>query len=132
MRTRSLYIVIGSALAGLAVAAGAFGAHALKDVVSPERLDVFDTAVRYQMMHALAILLVAVLGADDDSRLLRYAAGCFVLGTVLFSGSLFTLVLTGIPGFGAVTPLGGVGFLAGWALVVRWGLSRRRLPRKEA
>ena len=132
METRRLFIIIGSAMAGLAVAAGAFGAHALKDLVSPERLDVFDTAVRYQMMHALALLLVAALAVDKESGLLRYAGVCFVLGTVLFSGSLYALVLSGVTGFGAVTPLGGVSFLAGWGLIVGWGISRRRPPRTTA
>lgn len=129
MESRRRYIIIGSVFAGLAVAAGAFGAHALKNLVSPERLDVFDTAVRYQMMHALALLLLAAMMMDGGHRLLRYAGACFILGIVLFSGSLYALVLTGVTGFGAVTPFGGVSFLAGWGLVVGWAISRRHPPR---
>jgi len=122
-------VALGATLAGLAVAAGAFGAHALKEAVSPERLDVFDTAVRYQMMHALALLLLAALSDDRLERPLRLAAALFVTGIVLFSGSLYALVLADLPALGAVTPLGGVLFLVGWGVVVAWSLSRRRPPR---
>jgi len=122
-------VALGATLAGLAVAAGAFGAHALKEAVSPERLDVFDTAVRYQMMHALALLLVAALSDDRLERPLRFAATLFVTGIVLFSGSLYALVLADLPVLGAVTPLGGVLFLVGWGVVVAWSISRRRPPR---
>jgi uncharacterized membrane protein YgdD (TMEM256/DUF423 family) len=132
MEIRRPFIVIGSVLAGLAVAAGAFGAHGLRDVVSPERLDVFDTAVRYQMMHALAMLLVGVLATEPGDGLLRAAGWCFALGIVLFSGSLYALVLGGVPALGAVTPIGGVFFLAGWGLLAARGLSPRRPPRTGA
>ena len=129
MHERRIVVAVGATLAGLAVAAGAFGAHSLKEVVSPERLDVFDTAVRYQMMHALALLLVAALSGEGLERPLRIATTLFVVGIVLFSGSLYALVLSDIPVFGAVTPFGGVSFLVGWGAVVGWALSRRRPPR---
>jgi len=95
----------------LDVALGAFGAHALKGRLSPEALAVFETGVRYQAYHALALLLLAALRGPDR------AAWCFVGGIVLFSGSLYALALTGVRWLGAVTPLGGLLFLAGWLLL---------------
>ena len=79
MHERRIVVAVGATLAGLAVAAGAFGAHALKEAVSPERLDVFDTAVRYQMMHALALLLLAALSGERLERPLRIAATLFAI-----------------------------------------------------
>jgi uncharacterized membrane protein YgdD (TMEM256/DUF423 family) len=104
------WVVVGSLLALAAVAAGAFGAHALRGALPPERLEVFETAVRYQMYHAFATLVAGIVGAHR-------AAWAFVGGVVLFSGSLYLLVLTGRRGFGAVTPVGGVLFLVGWWLL---------------
>lgn len=101
----------GAALMLLDVALGAFGAHALKGRLSPEALAVFETGVRYQAYHALALLLLAALRGPDR------AAWCFVGGIVLFSGSLYALALTGVRWLGAVTPLGGLLFLAGWLLL---------------
>lgn len=132
MQDHRIHLAAGALLAGLGVAAGAFGAHALRDLVSPDRLAVFETAVRYQLVHALAVIAVGILwGADGDARW-RAASTAFIVGTVLFSGSLYALVLSGITGLGAVTPFGGVAFLAGWILFVRAALSRRRLPRTGA
>ena len=97
-------------MALLGVAAGAFGAHALKSMVDAARIETFEVAVRYQMFHAIAVVLSGMLGAP--------AAGwCFLAGVVLFSGSLYLLVLTGARWLGAVTPVGGILFLAGWALL---------------
>lgn len=101
---------VGAALMLLDVALGAFGAHGLKNRLSPEMLAVFETGVRYQAYHALAILLVAALRGPDR------AAWCFLGGIVVFSGSLYALALTGVRWLGAVTPVGGLLFLAGWAL----------------
>lgn len=105
----------GSALMFLAVAAGAFGAHALKARLTPERLAVFETAVRYQAYHALALLAVWAAARGGASRPLSAAGWCFLLGIWFFSGSLYALCLTDIKLFGAVTPVGGLLFLIGWA-----------------
>jgi len=109
-----LFAVMGAASALLAVAAGAFGAHALRARLAPDLLAVFETAVRYQMYHALALLFVAWAATHWPLAPVRAAGWLFVVGTVVFSGSLYLLALTGVRGFGAVTPLGGLAFLAGW------------------
>ncbi len=107
-------MALGAAVAGLAVAAGAFGAHALRARLSPEELLVFETAARYQMYHGLA-LIAAGLVADRWPGPLASAAGwCFLAGVLLFSGSLYGLTLSGVRMLGAVTPIGGLAFLAGW------------------
>jgi uncharacterized membrane protein YgdD (TMEM256/DUF423 family) len=104
---------VGAVLALLAVAFGAFGAHALRDIVTPERLQTFETGVRYQMYHALALLVMSVL------PLKNYRAAWFILfGTIIFSGSLYSLVLSNMGIFGAITPMGGVVQLIGWALLI--------------
>ncbi|MDQ3224195.1 MAG: DUF423 domain-containing protein [Gemmatimonadota bacterium] len=109
-----LFFGVGTLSALVAVAAGAFGAHALRARLTPEHLAVFETAARYQMYHALAMLAVAWAVTRRPGLLPVWAGWLFVAGTVLFSGSLYLLALTGIRWFGAITPLGGVAFLAGW------------------
>jgi uncharacterized membrane protein YgdD (TMEM256/DUF423 family) len=109
-----LFFALGSLSAGLAVALGAFGAHALKARLSPEMLAVYETGVRYQMFHALALLAVAWAGTRWPGGLVTTSGWLFVAGTVLFSGSLVALSLTGVRGLGAVTPIGGVAWLLGW------------------
>ena len=111
----------GAVAALLAVALGAFGAHALRARLAAPDLAIFETGVRYQMYHALAILLLAALGARWSSPWLDRAAWLFLIGILVFSGSLYTLVLTGTRAWGAVTPFGGVAFLAGW-LLAAWGI----------
>ncbi len=111
------WVALGAALAGLAVAAGAFGAHALRAQLSTADLATFDTAARYQMYHALALVAVGRLDRNGGDRLLTVAGWAFLAGIVLFSGSLYGLTLTGVRGLGAITPLGGLSFLAGWGLV---------------
>jgi uncharacterized membrane protein YgdD (TMEM256/DUF423 family) len=112
------FLAVGASLAGLAVALGAFGAHGLRAVLSPSDLATFETGVRYQMYHALALLAVAGLAQRWPGAPTLAAAGwCFVAGIVVFSGSLYVLVLTGPRWLGAVTPLGGVAFLLGWLLL---------------
>lgn len=113
-----LFFSVGSLSALVAVAAGAFGAHALRALLTPEYLAVFETAARYQMYHALALLAVAWAVPRWPGLLPVWAGWLFVAGTVLFSGSLYILALTGVRGWGAVTPLGGVAFLAGWLCLV--------------
>ena len=110
-----IFLLLG-ALAGFAgVTLGAFGAHALRARLSPDMLAVFETGVRYQMYHALALLATAVLMTQNGGRLMASAGWSFVAGIVLFSGSLYVLALTGITALGAVTPIGGLAFLLGWA-----------------
>lgn len=115
--------VAGALMAGLAVAAGAFGAHALKGRLSPELLQVFETGVRYQMYHALGLLAVAVACDRWPQTNFNLVGWLMVSGIVLFSGSLYALCLTGVRALGAITPLGGVCFLAGWALMA-WKVAR--------
>jgi len=109
-----LFLALGSLSAFLAVAAGAFGAHALRARLGPELLAVFETGARYQMYHALALLVVAGVISVAPSHWAEAAGWLFVAGTVLFCGSLYLLALTGQRWLGAVTPLGGVAFLVGW------------------
>lgn len=119
------FLGLGALSACIAVAAGAFGAHGLRDVVSAERLAVWETAARYQMYHALGLMVVAFLhhASQKAAGPARIGGWLFVAGTVVFSGSLYTLTLTGITILGAITPLGGVAFVAGW-LVLAWGVWR--------
>jgi uncharacterized membrane protein YgdD (TMEM256/DUF423 family) len=112
-----LFAALGAASGFIAVAAGAFGAHALKARLTPDLLAVFDTGARYQMFHALALLAVAWAATRWPGRWVHAAGWCFVAGTVLFSFSLYALALTGMRGFGAITPLGGGLFLGGWLLL---------------
>lgn len=98
----------GAINGALAVAAGAFAAHALRDRLEPKMLEVFETGARYQMYHALAMVLCAVMAARAPGWIMQG-------GIVLFSGSLYVLALTGVKTFGAITPIGGVAFLVGWA-----------------
>ena len=109
-----LFFSLGAGSALLSVAAGAFGAHALRTRLSPEYLTVFETAARYQMYHALGLLAVAWALSRWPGSPAQWAGWLFVAGTLLFSGSLYALALTGARWLGAVTPLGGVAFLAGW------------------
>jgi uncharacterized membrane protein YgdD (TMEM256/DUF423 family) len=112
-----LFITIGALSGFIAVAAGAFGAHALRDRLSAAMLQVFQTGVTYQMYHALALVAVGfLLGrfSVDGSSFLTGAGWLFLVGTVLFSGSLYLLALSDIAWLGAITPLGGIAFLLGW------------------
>ena len=119
------FLLIGAVLSFLGVALGAFGAHALKTRLSPDMLAVFDTAVRYQMYHAFAVLIVAAaIGHIGNARLLVMAGWFFFAGVLLFSGSLYALALTGVGMLGALTPIGGLLFLVGWACLVIFGLGR--------
>jgi uncharacterized membrane protein YgdD (TMEM256/DUF423 family) len=117
------FLFFGSVAGFVAVAFGAFGAHALRNKLSADMLAVFETGVRYQMFHALALLVTAIAVARFDGWVARAAGWCFLAGIVLFSGSLYALALTGVRSFGAITPLGGVAFLAGWGLLVYLALA---------
>ncbi|NIR47234.1 DUF423 domain-containing protein [candidate division KSB1 bacterium] len=113
-----LFFAIGAVSAFVAVAAGAFGAHGLKSRLSPDMLDTFEVGVRYQMYHALALLAVAWACSRWPGTLTTASGWLFIIGTIIFSGSLYVLSMSGIRWFGAITPVGGVAFLAGWACLV--------------
>jgi uncharacterized membrane protein YgdD (TMEM256/DUF423 family) len=111
-------LIAGGVAALLSVVMGAFGAHALKEHLTPERLQVFETAVRYQMLHGLALIL---LGQSPQQYFSQWTARLFVVGLVLFCGSLILLVLTDTPMLGAITPFGGVAWILGWILwIQKW------------
>jgi uncharacterized membrane protein YgdD (TMEM256/DUF423 family) len=114
-----LFFVLGALSGGLAVALGAFGAHALRDRLTPQMLQVFDTGQRQHMFHALALLAVAWASTRWPVGSVTAAGWLFVAGTVLFSGSLYTLAVTGQRWLGAVTPVGGLAFILGW-LALAW------------
>ena len=114
-----LFFGLGSASALIAVALGAFGAHGLRARIVPDMLTTFEIGVRYQLYHALALLAVGAIAGRLPTGAVSAAGWLFVAGTVIFSGSLYTLALTGQRWLGAVTPLGGLAFLAGWA-VLAW------------
>jgi len=110
-------VTLAGVLGFLGVAAGAFGAHALKDRLAPDLLAVFETGARYHLIHALALLAAAWLADRYDNRRPVWAGRLFVAGIVIFSGSLYALALTGTRWLGAITPLGGLCFLIGWLLL---------------
>ena len=119
------FFLLGAVLGFLGVAFGAFGAHGLKNRLSPELLAVFETGVRYQMYHVFALLIVAAaIGHIGSARLLVISGWSFFAGILLFSGSLYALALTGVGMLGAVTPIGGVLFLIGWASLAIFALAR--------
>jgi uncharacterized membrane protein YgdD (TMEM256/DUF423 family) len=106
------------------VAAGAFGAHALKAILTPDMLTVFETGARYQMYHALALIAAGLSLERRPSPAFARAGWAFLVGIVLFSGSLSALALSGVRAFGALTPLGGLAFLIGWGFLA-WGWWRQ-------
>ncbi len=118
--------VVGAVSAFLAVACGAFGAHALRSLLTPELLAIFETGARYHLVHALALWMVGEAQAREPGHGWTAAGVAFLLGTLLFAGSLYALALTGVRAWGAVTPLGGAAFLIGWLLAARaaWRSSR--------
>ncbi len=118
-----LFFALGAISAFVGVAAGAFGAHALKTRLAPELLAVFETGSRYQLLHALGLLAVGWATTRWPGPGVNAAGWLLFAGTVLFSGSLYALALSGVRALGAVTPLGGLAFLAGWALLA-WSALR--------
>jgi uncharacterized membrane protein YgdD (TMEM256/DUF423 family) len=119
-----IFFALGAVSALIAVGAGAFGAHGLEGRIPAERLITFETAARYHMYHALGLLAVAWATTRWPGSLTTSAGWLFVVGTLLFSGSLYALSLTGIRWLGAITPLGGLAFLAGWACLAWAALQR--------
>jgi uncharacterized membrane protein YgdD (TMEM256/DUF423 family) len=119
-------LVLGGCFALLAVMAGAFGAHGLRGQISDRGLEVFQTAVTYQMTHAIALILIALLSACGLSRrLLGLSAGFYSAGVLLFCGSLYVLALTDIRWVGPVTPVGGLCFIIGWGLLIAAGVRQK-------
>jgi len=111
-------LLLGAISGGLAVAIGAFGAHALKPLLMETgREATFELAVRYQFYHALALLATGILTSETNRKTLHYSSLCFMLGIIFFSGSLYVLCFTGIKMLGAITPFGGVFFILGWVLL---------------
>lgn len=113
-----MHLVLGALLAILAVMLGAFGAHGLKNILDAGAMNTFEIGVRYQMYHALAILLLGGLAAQANLAWCRRAAQMFIVGCVLFSGSIYLLALTGQKWLGPITPVGGLCFMLGWGAVV--------------
>ena len=112
------FIFAGSISAFLAVALGAFGAHTLKSKLTQDMMEVYQTGVQYHLIHALGLILIGIIAHWlVDSSLINWAGGMILGGTIVFSGSLYLLSITEIRAFGAVTPIGGLAFLAGWILL---------------
>ncbi|MEP0847716.1 MAG: DUF423 domain-containing protein [Phycisphaerae bacterium] len=124
---------VGALFAFLAVAAGAFGAHGLRDRLSVPQLVIYEVAVRYQMYHALALVVLGLIASRSATASATVAGWSFVIGIVLFSGSLYALSLSDIRAFGAIAPFGGVAFLAGWgALAIgAWKNGRGTVKSRE-
>jgi len=110
-------LLIAALLLALAVILGAFGAHALKERLTADMMQVYETGVKYHFYHALGLLLVGVLAIQMPSTLMNWSAICLIAGIVIFSGSLYVLAITGIKWLGAITPIGGLSFIAGWVLL---------------
>lgn len=121
MKSKQL-LTIGGLLMGVGVALGAFAAHGLKAMLSPYLVEVFNTGVQYQFIHALAVLLCGLLLQlkllPKSQKYFALAAICFIIGIFCFSGSLYALAITGIKWFGPITPFGGLTFMVGWGLFV--------------
>jgi uncharacterized membrane protein YgdD (TMEM256/DUF423 family) len=124
-------LIMGALFAGLSVILGAFGAHALEAMLTADLLQTYETAARYQMYHGLALLVSGLIYAHLPVKALRWASISFIIGTVLFSGSLYLLVMlksggqVGLGGFGLITPIGGLFFIAGWILFIAGCLQKR-------
>ena len=128
---QKIFLISGALLGGLAVLLGAFGAHVLKAKLSPESLQIFETGVRYQFYHALALLLVALLSEKMNSSAMNYSGYFFIAGVILFSGSIYLLATREILGIdswksflGPITPLGGLCFVSGWVLLLLAALKK--------
>ncbi len=107
-------LISGAVFMTLGVLLGAFGAHALKNILTPEMLAVYKTGVEYQFYHALGLLVIGLIGFHIQSKYLRWSGLFITIGIILFSGSLYVLTLSGIKAIGTITPVGGISFVAGW------------------
>ena len=119
-----LFLTIAGISGFLSVALGAFGAHGLKNKLSTEMMAVFQTGVQYHQIHTIALLAVALLVGNSGSSAGTFAGWFFVVGIVIFSGSLYTLAITEIKILGAITPIGGLAFLAGWFCLAKMGFQQ--------
>lgn len=119
-RAARMFLVIGALSGATAVIAGAFGAHAIAESVTPERLATFRTGAQYQLIHSLALVLTGIIVERLPSKAIWWSGRLFLAGVVLFSGSLYALVLTDTPALGVITPFGGLAFICGW-LLLAWG-----------
>ena len=119
-RAARMFLVIGALSGAAAVVAGAFGAHAIAESVTPERLATFKTGAQYQLIHSLALLLAGIIVERTPSKAVQWCGWLFLAGIVLFPGSLYALVLADIPALGVITPIGGLAFILGW-LLLAWG-----------
>ena len=115
---KNLFFAFGSGFSLLSVVFGAFGAHALEEKLSPKMLDTFEVAVRYQMYHGIGLILVAWALSQWQNSLTTAAGWCFIAGILIFSGSLYILSLTNTSWLGAITPIGGLAFVAGWGCLI--------------
>lgn len=114
-----IFLIAGAVLGAMGVLIGAFGAHALKDLLETTgRLDTFETAVKYQFYHAIALILLGILMMQQNHPFFQYAGYSFIIGVIIFSGSLYVLCLSGITKFGMITPMGGVLMIAGWVFLM--------------
>lgn len=121
------FFLLGAVVSGLAVAMGAFGAHALRPILGPEYIDTYETAARYQMYHGLALLGVSwAANRWPDSPLVRWAGWAFLAGVIIFSGSLYLMSVTKLRFLGAITPIGGVAMISGWAMLAWNAITRRK------
>lgn len=117
MALKTNILVIAAIMCGLSVILGAFGAHALKKTLNSEMLDAFQTGVKYQMFHGLALFLIGILQIVKPELPLAASAYCFIIGSILFSGSIYLLTTKLISGIGLLTPIGGLFLISGWALL---------------
>lgn len=119
MSSAKLFLSLGSASMMLGVLLGAFGAHGLKKLISPELLEVYQTGVQYHFYHALGLLAVGLIAVHlPESALLRWSGWLMLIGIIVFSGSLYLLAISGIRWLGAITPLGGTAFIIAWLLLL--------------
>ena len=116
-----IFLTIGAVMGALGIGAGAFAAHGLKARLAPDLLVVFETGARYQLIHALALLAVGLVVARTPHPAVTASGWLFIIGVVIFSGSLYVLALTGVRWLGAITPIGGLAMIAGW-LSLAWGV----------
>lgn len=116
---QKIFLIIAGVLGVIAVGLGAFGAHALRNMLeSSGRVDTFETAVKYHFWHVLALVAVAILIDKFNAVMLQYAGWSFIVGVLIFSGSLYVLCMTGITKLGAITPIGGLAFILGWIFLI--------------
>jgi uncharacterized membrane protein YgdD (TMEM256/DUF423 family) len=129
----SVFLFLGTTCAFLAVAFGAFGAHGLKTMITPEMLAVYKTGAEYQMWHAFGLIAIALMQQHDaQSLLLKWAGALMFLGVILFSGSLYALAILNLPILGAITPIGGVCFLIAWSLLIIFSGKKSTHYRKKS